>query len=77
MPVSGSMLQGKSWPTKAEPGAPRFSQVQPGTVLKRPIMCCILKSRRFEDIKYDTERYVWGIIWGMYGASSGACLGYV
>ena len=43
-------------------------------------MCCatFLKSRRFEDIKYDTERYVWGINWGMSGvlsgASSGACL---
>ena len=67
MPVSGSMLQGKSWPTKAEPGAPRFSQVQPGTVLKRPIMCCILKSRRFEDIKYDTERDHLGTTWRLLG----------
>ena len=47
-----------------------------------PSFAIFLKSRRFEDIKYDTERclghqlgHVWSIIWGMSGASSGACLG--
>ena len=38
-----------------------------------------LKSKRSKDIKYDTERYVrginWGIIWGMNGALSWACMG--
>ena len=34
-----------------------------------------LKSRRFEDIKYDTERYVWGIIWGMSGIICLVCRG--
>ena len=32
------------------------------------------KAGAFEDIKYDTERYVWGI--NCTGASSGACLAH-
>ena len=61
------------------PVAVMQSQVQPGKVLKYVLYFC-LKSRHFEDIKYDTERYVWGInwgiIWGMSGVLSGACLGH-
>ena len=56
---------------KVDHGRPRQSQVQPGT------------AGNSQDIKYDTERYIWGIklgiLWGMSGvlsgASSGACLG--
>ena len=39
---------------------------------KDPLCAIFLKSRHFEDIKYDTERYVWS----MSEASPGACLGY-
>ena len=43
---------------------------------EQPSRAIFLKSRRFEDIKYDTERYVWniywGIIWGISDTSSEA-----
>ena len=78
---SGSLWKGRSWQTKAEPGTAGSSQVKPGTVLRRPIMCYIFEKQALEDIKYDTERYVWGInwgiIWGMSGVLSRACLGHV
>ena len=74
-PVSGSMWQSVEMQIMADQGRARYSQIQP---------CTVLKSMRFEDIKYDTERYVWGInwgiiwgiIWGMSGVLSGACLGH-
>ena len=46
----------------ADPGRARYSQVQ---CQKDPSCAIFSKSRRFEDIKYDTERYVWGINWGI------------
>ena len=53
---------------KVDHGRPRQSQVQPGT------------AGNSQDIKYDTERYIWGIklgiLWGMSGVLSGACLGH-
>ena len=56
-----------------DPGRARYSQVQ---CQKDPSCAIFLKSRRFVDIKYYTERYVWGINWGMSGVLSGACLGH-
>ena len=43
-----------------------------GGFIEDAVCAIFLKSGRFEDIKYDTERYVWDINWGMSGAS---CLG--
>ena len=60
---------------KIDLGRARYSQEQPSTVLKRHIMCYIFESIFF-DIKYDTEMYVWGIVWDMSGASTGACLAH-
>ena len=41
--VCDSLWQIRVWKTKAEPGTDRYSQEQPGTVLKRLNMCYIFK----------------------------------
>ena len=68
--LCGSLWKGRSWHTRysrAQSGKARYSHVQ---CWKDPSYAIFVKSRRFEDSKYDTERYVWGINWGMSGASS-------
>ena len=52
MAVCGSLWEGRSWQTKAEPGT---------------ASAIFLKSRRFEDIKYDTR--------DMFGASTELTMG--
>ena len=68
--------QGRARYSQVQSGKAWYSQVQPGTVRhsaeKTDHVLLFLKSRRFEDIKYDIERYVWG----MSGPTSGACVGH-
>ena len=55
----------------ADLGRARYSMVQPGTVLNST--CAIFsKSRRFEDIKYDT---VTGCCWDVVGGVTGGVAG--
>ena len=83
----GSLWKGRSWQTKAEPGTAGHSQVKPGTTKyshvqcwKDPSFAIFLKSRRFEDIKYDTT--TWGPLgdhlrttWGPVGDHLGTTRG--
>ena len=60
--VGGSLWKGRSWQTKAEPGTARYNRAQLDkarySAEKAHHVPYFLKSRRFEDIKYNTERSI-------------------
>ena len=59
--VTGQVQPGTAGRSPVKPGTARYRQLQ---YWKDPSCAIFFKSRRFEDIKYDTKRYVWGINWG-------------